>query len=61
MSPSATAPWPSTRHGAGRLSGLTLKDRTSGATETVPATALFILIGAQPHTGWLPDTLRRDR
>jgi thioredoxin reductase (NADPH) len=34
----------------GRLSGLTLKDRTSGATETVPATALFILIGAEPRT-----------
>ena len=47
--------------GDGRLSGLTLKDRTLGATETVPATALFILIGAKPHIGWLPDTLRRDR
>jgi thioredoxin reductase (NADPH) len=35
-------------HGDGRLSGLTLKDHTSGATETVPATALFILIGAEP-------------
>jgi thioredoxin reductase (NADPH) len=48
-------------HGDGRLSGLTLEDRTSGATETVPATALFILIGAEPHTGWLPETIRRDR
>jgi thioredoxin reductase (NADPH) len=47
--------------GDGRLTGLTLKDRTSGATETVPATALFILIGAEPHTGWLPGTVRRDR
>jgi thioredoxin reductase (NADPH) len=48
-------------HGDGRLSGLTLRDRTTGATETVPATALFILIGAEPHTGWLPGTVRRDR
>jgi thioredoxin reductase (NADPH) len=48
-------------HGDGRLSGLTLKDHTSGATETVPATALFILIGAEPHTGWLPETIQRDR
>jgi thioredoxin reductase (NADPH) len=48
-------------HGDGRLSGLTLEDRTSGATETVPATALFVLIGAEPHTGWLPGTIRRDR
>ena len=38
-------------HGDGRLSGLTLKDHTSGATQTVPATALFVLIGAEPHTG----------
>jgi thioredoxin reductase (NADPH) len=48
-------------HGDGRLSGLTLEDRTLGATETVPATALFVLIGAEPHTGWLPATIRRDR
>jgi thioredoxin reductase (NADPH) len=27
----------------------------------VPATALFILIGAEPHTDWLPDSIRRDR
>jgi thioredoxin reductase (NADPH) len=48
-------------HGDGRLTGLTLKDRTSGATETVPATALFVLIGAEPHTDWLPEAIRRDR
>jgi thioredoxin reductase (NADPH) len=48
-------------HGDGRLTGLTLKDRTTGATETVPATAVFILIGAQPHTDWLPEAIRRDR
>ena len=48
-------------HGEGRLTGLTLKDRSSGATETVSATALFILIGAEPHTDWLPETILRDR
>ena len=48
-------------HGNGHLTALTLKDRTTGATETVPATALFILIGAQPHTDWLPERIRRDR
>ena len=30
-------------------------------TETVPADAVFILIGAQPHTDWLPDLVSRDR
>lgn len=48
-------------HGNGRLTALTLKDRTTGTTDTVPATALFILIGAQPHTDWLPDSTRRDQ
>jgi thioredoxin reductase (NADPH) len=28
--------------------------------ETVPATALFIFIGAAPNTDWLPDTIMRD-
>jgi thioredoxin reductase len=48
-------------HGDGHLTALTLRERTSGATETVPATALFVLIGAEPRTGWLPGTIRRDR
>jgi thioredoxin reductase (NADPH) len=48
-------------HGDGRLASLTLRDRQSGATETVPAAALFVLIGAEPHTGWLPQAIRRDR
>jgi thioredoxin reductase (NADPH) len=28
--------------------------------ETVPATALFIFIGAAPNTDWLPDSIMRD-
>jgi thioredoxin reductase (NADPH) len=47
--------------GAGRLEHLTLHHAHSGATETVPAAALFILIGAQPHTGWLAGTLQMDQ
>jgi thioredoxin reductase (NADPH) len=46
--------------GAGRLEQLTLRDARTGATETVPAAALFILIGAQPRTEWLAGTLERD-
>jgi thioredoxin reductase (NADPH) len=48
-------------HGDGRLTSLTLRDRRSGATETVPAAALFVLIGAEPQTGWLPEAIQRDR
>jgi thioredoxin reductase (NADPH) len=31
-----------------------------GGDETVPATGLFIFIGAAPNTDWLPDTIMRD-
>jgi Pyridine nucleotide-disulphide oxidoreductase len=48
-------------HGDGHLTALTLQDHSSGAAETVPAAALFVLIGAEPHTGWLPPAIRRDR
>jgi thioredoxin reductase (NADPH) len=47
--------------GVGRLEHLTLRDARTGATEKVPAAALFILIGAQPHTGWLAGTVERDQ
>jgi thioredoxin reductase (NADPH) len=46
--------------GAGRLEHLVLRDVRTGATQTVPAEALFILIGAQPRTDWLTGTLERD-
>jgi len=46
--------------GAGRLEHLVLRDVRTGATQTVPAEALFILIGAQPRTDWLAGTLERD-
>jgi thioredoxin reductase (NADPH) len=46
--------------GQGRLEHLVLKDRASGLTETFPAAALFVLIGARPHTEWLPEEVMRD-
>jgi thioredoxin reductase (NADPH) len=47
--------------GSGSLSTLTLHDAGTGVTETVPADAVFILIGARPFTDWLPDDVLRDR
>ena len=44
--------------GDGRLERLVLRDE-SGET-TVDADALFILIGAQPNTDWLPQEVVRD-
>ncbi len=47
--------------GQGRLESLTLTDLDSGEAETVNALALFVMIGAEPRTQWLPDVVRRDR
>jgi thioredoxin reductase (NADPH) len=47
--------------GEGRLEHLLLKNSVSGLTETVCGAALFVLIGAEPHTGWLPEEIERDR
>jgi thioredoxin reductase (NADPH) len=46
--------------GEGRLEWLKLHNRASNETTTVDAAALFILIGAHPHTDWLPETIARD-
>ncbi len=48
--------------GDGHLETLTLADRSSGATEEVPSSWLFVFIGASPRTGWLgPEVIRDDR
>jgi thioredoxin reductase (NADPH) len=44
-----------------RLEHVLIRDRDSGRTESLPAAGLFILIGAQPFTGWLPDAIARDQ
>ncbi|HEY7607454.1 MAG TPA: NAD(P)/FAD-dependent oxidoreductase, partial [Actinomycetes bacterium] len=47
-------------YGRRRLEGLTLRDRRSGATREVPASAMFVLIGAEPRTDWLEGAVERD-
>ncbi len=37
-----------------------LRNGSDGAEETVNAHALFLMIGARPHTDWLPPTVERD-
>jgi len=44
--------------GTDRLETLTL--RSPAGEEPVPADALFLLIGAEPRTEWLPDAIERD-
>jgi thioredoxin reductase (NADPH) len=46
--------------GSGGLETLTVADHTTGRRTTLPATALFVLIGAEPRTGWLAGTVARD-
>jgi thioredoxin reductase (NADPH) len=46
--------------GTGHLESLVLEDTASGARRTVPADALFVLIGAQPRTQWLGEAIARD-
>jgi len=47
--------------GTGHLQSLVLQDTASGARRTVPADALFVLIGGQPRTEWLGHSVARDR
>jgi thioredoxin reductase (NADPH) len=43
-----------------RLEAVTITDTTTGDERTVPAFALFIFIGARPHTDWVADVVERD-
>ena len=47
-------------HGEAHLERLTLVNNETDEEETVAANALFILIGARPHTDWLDGTVARD-
>jgi thioredoxin reductase (NADPH) len=46
--------------GDGWLEHLVLRARATGEDERVGAHALFLMIGARPHTDWLPLTIERD-
>ena len=43
-----------------RLEEVVLRRRADGGVIRVPAAGLFVLIGANPHTEWLPDAIVRD-
>jgi thioredoxin reductase (NADPH) len=47
-------------HGAAYLEGIELEDRATGRMTRERADGLFILIGAEPYTDWLPDSIERD-
>jgi thioredoxin reductase (NADPH) len=46
--------------GHGRLEAISVRDSATGREQTEPADALFVLIGAHPHSDWLADVVERD-
>jgi thioredoxin reductase (NADPH) len=47
-------------HGEQHLEAITLADRENGTEQEVPASWLFVFIGASPRTDWLGDDVVRD-
>jgi thioredoxin reductase (NADPH) len=47
-------------HGIEHLDTLTLHDVLQDRIEPVPAAALFVLIGGEPRTQWMPGTVQTD-
>jgi thioredoxin reductase (NADPH) len=46
--------------GVDGLTSLTIADRATGEQRSLPAAALFVLIGAEPRTGWLAGSVDLD-
>jgi thioredoxin reductase (NADPH) len=47
-------------HGDKELSAIDLLDRTTGAVRHAPCGGVFVFIGADAETGWLPEAIARD-
>jgi thioredoxin reductase (NADPH) len=48
-------------HGEANLSGLTIRNRTTGVTEEISPSGVFVFIGLTPNSGWLPAEIERDQ
>lgn len=46
--------------GDSALEALRIHDASTGKTQEVPPDALFVMIGALPHTDWLGPSIARD-
>jgi thioredoxin reductase (NADPH) len=47
--------------GENRLEAITIKDNGAGTVETLPAAAMFIFIGAMPHTDMVAGVVERNK
>ena len=48
-------------HGEEALEAIDVRDRDTGAVTRLPSAGLFIFIGADAETTWLPDDIALDR
>jgi thioredoxin reductase (NADPH) len=44
-----------------RLESVSVEKLTTAARESLPACALFVMIGTEPHTQWLADSIDLDK
>jgi thioredoxin reductase (NADPH) len=47
-------------HGSDRLEAISIRCDRTGVIDQVPATSVYIFIGAQPGTDWLDGVVARD-
>jgi thioredoxin reductase (NADPH) len=47
--------------GEGTLEGVIAENKRTGELQRLPARAMFVFIGADPHTGWLRECVALDR
>ena len=47
-------------HGEERLQTISILCRKTGSVDTVPASSLFVFIGAEPRTDWMDGFIQRD-
>ncbi len=48
-------------HGEAKLSGVTVLDTSKNTMEEIHPKGMFVFIGLQPNTGWLPPEIKRDK
>src|SRR5205814_10154672 len=48
-------------HGGNQLSGLTIYNSKTGATEEIAPAGVFVFIGLSPNSGWVPGEVKRDQ
>lgn len=48
-------------HGNGRIRAATVEHHENGSASEIELSALFVFIGAEPQTEWLPDSCARDK